>query len=81
MEIIFTSPATVAAIIVVFLDCAIRPSDTDNRIFLHNRRHFSGRFKAFDKDPMSREFYSLPSGFLRSISLSLNHLSSFGWSD
>ncbi|KAG5527109.1 hypothetical protein RHGRI_028131 [Rhododendron griersonianum] len=69
--------------IVVFLDCTIRPSDTDNRIFLDNRSHFGEKFRAFDKDPMSKEFYSLPSGFLRSISLSLYHLSKWaekiGW--
>ncbi|KAG5526290.1 hypothetical protein RHGRI_032540 [Rhododendron griersonianum] len=64
VEIIFTSPATVAVLIAVFLDCTIRPSRTDSGIF-DNGRHWWERFRDFDKHPMSREFYYLPSGLTK----------------
>ncbi|XP_058190582.1 nucleobase-ascorbate transporter 4-like [Rhododendron vialii] len=64
VEIIFTSPATVAVLIAVFLDCTTRPSRTDSGIF-DNGRHWWERFRDFEKHPMSREFYYLPSGLTK----------------
>ncbi|KAG5526299.1 hypothetical protein RHGRI_032548 [Rhododendron griersonianum] len=64
VEIIFTSPATVAVLITVFLDCTIRTSRTDSGIF-DNGRHWWERFRDFEKHPMSREFYYLPSGLTK----------------
>ncbi|KAG5526307.1 hypothetical protein RHGRI_032552 [Rhododendron griersonianum] len=64
VEIIFTSPATVAVLIAVFLDCTIRTSRTDSGIF-DNGRHWWERFRDFEKHPMSREFYYLPSGLTK----------------
>ncbi|KAF7113470.1 hypothetical protein RHSIM_RhsimUnG0124000 [Rhododendron simsii] len=64
VEIIFTSPATIAVLIAVFLDCTIRPSRTDSGIF-DNGRHWWERFRDFEKHPMSREFYYLPSGLTK----------------
>ncbi|KAI8532643.1 hypothetical protein RHMOL_Rhmol11G0229300 [Rhododendron molle] len=64
VEIIFTSPATVAVLIAVFLDSTTRPSRTDSGIF-DNGRHWWERFRDFEKHPMSREFYYLPSGLTK----------------
>ncbi|KAG5526292.1 hypothetical protein RHGRI_032542 [Rhododendron griersonianum] len=64
VEIIFTSPTTVAVLIAVFLDWTIRPSRTDSGIF-DNGRHWWERFRDFEKHPMSREFYYLPSGLTK----------------
>ncbi|KAI8532631.1 hypothetical protein RHMOL_Rhmol11G0228500 [Rhododendron molle] len=64
VEIIFTSPATVAVVIAVFLDSTIRSSRTDSGIF-DNGRHWWERFRDFERHPMSREFYYLPSGLTK----------------
>ncbi|KAF7113468.1 hypothetical protein RHSIM_RhsimUnG0123800 [Rhododendron simsii] len=56
-EIIFTSPATVAAMIAVFLDCTIPPGRTDNGGIEIDR--WDTIMNAFEDDP---EFYSLPLG-------------------
>ncbi|KAM7470510.1 hypothetical protein LguiA_008693 [Lonicera macranthoides] len=56
--VIFTSPATVAAIIAIFLDCTLARKHSLTR--KDSGRHWWGKFRYFDKDPRSHEFYSLP---------------------
>ncbi|KAF7126401.1 hypothetical protein RHSIM_Rhsim11G0152100 [Rhododendron simsii] len=60
VEIIFTSPATVAAMIAVFLDCTIPPGCTDNGEIEIETDWWDAFTSAFEEDP---EFYSLPLGF------------------
>uniref|UniRef100_A0A5B7BYG3 Putative nucleobase-ascorbate transporter 4-like n=1 Tax=Davidia involucrata TaxID=16924 RepID=A0A5B7BYG3_DAVIN len=60
MEVIFTSPATVAAFVAVFLDCTLGRKHGSTR--RDSGRHWWEKFKNFDKDPRSAEFYSLPWG-------------------
>ncbi|KAF7127216.1 hypothetical protein RHSIM_Rhsim11G0145800 [Rhododendron simsii] len=59
VEIIFTSPATVAAIIAVFLDCTIPPGRTNNGEIEIEADLWDAIMSAFEEDP---EFYSLPLG-------------------
>ncbi|XP_058189648.1 nucleobase-ascorbate transporter 7-like [Rhododendron vialii] len=59
VEIIFTSPATVAAMIAVFLDCTIPPGRTDNGEIEIETDWWDAITSAFEEDP---EFYSLPLG-------------------
>ncbi|KAI8532641.1 hypothetical protein RHMOL_Rhmol11G0229100 [Rhododendron molle] len=60
VEIIFTSPATVAAIMIaVFLDCTIPPGRTDNRVIEIETDWWEAAMSAFEEDP---EFFSLPLG-------------------
>ncbi|KAI8532629.1 hypothetical protein RHMOL_Rhmol11G0228300 [Rhododendron molle] len=59
VEIIFTSPATVAAMIAVFLDCTIPPGRTDNGEIEIETDWWEGFKSAFEEDP---EFFSLPLG-------------------
>ncbi|KAG5526288.1 hypothetical protein RHGRI_032538 [Rhododendron griersonianum] len=62
VEIIFTSPATVAAMIAVFLDCTIPPGRTDNgeiETEIDWWDWWEEFTSAFKDDP---EFYSLPLG-------------------
>ncbi|XP_058190585.1 nucleobase-ascorbate transporter 7-like [Rhododendron vialii] len=59
VEIIFTSPATVAAMIAVFLDCTIPPGRTDNGGIEIETDWWDAITSAFEEDP---EFYSLPLG-------------------
>ncbi|KAI8532635.1 hypothetical protein RHMOL_Rhmol11G0228800 [Rhododendron molle] len=59
VEIIFTSPATVAAMIAVFLDCTIPPGRTDNRVIEIETDWWEAAMSAFEEDP---EFFSLPLG-------------------
>ncbi|KAF7113458.1 hypothetical protein RHSIM_RhsimUnG0123900 [Rhododendron simsii] len=59
VEIIFTSPATVAAMIAVFLDCTIPPGPTDNGVIEIEIDWWDMITSAFEEDP---EFYSLPLG-------------------
>ncbi|KAG5526304.1 hypothetical protein RHGRI_032551 [Rhododendron griersonianum] len=59
VEIIFTSPATVAAMIAVFLDCTIPPGRTDNGEIEIETDWWEAFMSAFEEDP---EFYSLPLG-------------------
>ncbi|KAK2974467.1 hypothetical protein RJ640_018632 [Escallonia rubra] len=58
MLVIFTSPATVAAIVALFLDCTLARKHSLTR--RDSGRHWWGKFKYFDKDPRSAEFYALP---------------------
>jgi len=58
--VIFTSPATVAAIVSVFLDRTLGYNDKDVRV--DGGRHWWGKFKYFERDARSAEFYALPYG-------------------
>nr|XP_018629974.1 nucleobase-ascorbate transporter 4-like isoform X2 [Nicotiana tomentosiformis]XP_018629975.1 nucleobase-ascorbate transporter 4-like isoform X2 [Nicotiana tomentosiformis] len=60
MQVIFTSPATVAGIVALFLDITLaRKHATMKR---DNGSHWWAKFNYFDRDPRSEEFYSLPYG-------------------
>ncbi|KAK4377220.1 hypothetical protein RND71_003516 [Anisodus tanguticus] len=60
MQVIFTSPATVAGIVALFLDITLaRKHNTTKK---DSGRHWWEKFKYFDKDPRNEEFYSLPYG-------------------
>ncbi|CAL5377504.1 unnamed protein product [Camellia sinensis] len=63
MQLVFTSPATVAAIIAVFLDCTVARKHCSTRT--DSGRHWWEKFRYFDKDPRSAEFYSLPGGLTK----------------
>ncbi|KAF3792171.1 Nucleobase-ascorbate transporter 7 [Nymphaea thermarum] len=58
VNVIFSSPATVAAIVAYLLDMTVQ------RKHSHTRRdrgwHWWGKFRSFKDDPRSEEFYSLP---------------------
>ncbi|KAK4476970.1 hypothetical protein RD792_016142 [Penstemon davidsonii] len=58
--VIFTSPATVAGIVAYFLDLTLARKHVSTR--RDSGRHWWAKFKYFDKDPRSAEFYSLPFG-------------------
>nr|GEV76139.1 nucleobase-ascorbate transporter 4-like [Tanacetum cinerariifolium] len=60
MLVIFTSPATVAGIVSMFLDRTLGYGDKDIRI--DGGRHWWGKFKYYERDGRSAEFYSLPYG-------------------
>ncbi|KAD6795341.1 hypothetical protein R6Q59_020768 [Mikania micrantha] len=60
MLVIFTSPATVAAIVSMFLDRTLGYNHKDVRT--DSGRHWWGKFKYFERDARSAEFYSLPYG-------------------
>ncbi|KAG8650563.1 nucleobase-ascorbate transporter 4 isoform X2 [Manihot esculenta] len=58
LQVIFSSPATVAIIVAFFLDCthSLRHSSTRR----DSGRHWWRKFRNFDQDDRSGEFYSLP---------------------
>ncbi|KAI7733883.1 hypothetical protein M8C21_013939, partial [Ambrosia artemisiifolia] len=58
MLVIFTSPPTVAAIVGMFLDRTLGYNHKDVRI--DGGRHWWGKFKYYERDVRSAEFYSLP---------------------
>jgi len=58
--VIFSSPATVAGIIAFFLDSTLLRGHTATR--KDSGRHWWKKFRTFDADPRSDEFYSLPWG-------------------
>ncbi|KAL5788052.1 hypothetical protein ACOSP7_005001 [Xanthoceras sorbifolium] len=58
MQVIFSSPATVAIIIAFFLDCTHSRGHNATRI--DSGRHWWAKFRYFEKDTRSEEFYSLP---------------------
>lgn len=58
--VIYTSPATVGFIIALFLDSTLGRYHSLTR--KDSGRHWWGRFRHFDDDPRSAEFYSLPYG-------------------
>ncbi|XP_077233466.1 nucleobase-ascorbate transporter 7-like isoform X2 [Tasmannia lanceolata] len=58
LNVIFSSPATVAAIVAFFLDCTIRHRDGESD--RDRGWHWWAKFRSFKTDPRSAEFYSLP---------------------
>jgi nucleobase transporter 1/2 len=58
--VIFTSPATVGGLVAVFLDQTLNPRHPSIR--RDRGSHWWAKFKYFEKDPRSAEFYSLPYG-------------------
>ncbi|ERN18603.1 hypothetical protein AMTRI_Chr12g239140 [Amborella trichopoda] len=58
MNVIFSSPATVAAIVAVFLDCTMRFGESSLR--RDRGWHWWEKFHSFKTDSRSEEFYSLP---------------------
>ncbi|CAN4112085.1 unnamed protein product [Withania somnifera] len=60
MQVIFTSPATVAGVIAYFLDTTLARSHP--LTWKDSGRHWWAKFKYFGRDPRSEEFYFLPYG-------------------
>ncbi|KAL2945250.1 Nucleobase-ascorbate transporter 4 [Bienertia sinuspersici] len=60
LQVIFSSPATVAGLIALFLDTTLHRSHTATR--KDSGRHFWSKFRAYEADTRSEEFYSLPWG-------------------
>ncbi|TMX04980.1 hypothetical protein EJD97_003765 [Solanum chilense] len=60
MQVIFTSPATVAGVIAYFLDLTLARRHPLTR--KDSGRHWWAKFKYYGRDPRSEEFYSLPYG-------------------
>lgn len=60
MQVIFTSPATVAGIVALFLDITLARKHVTTKT--DSGRHWWAKFRHFDNDPRSEEFYSLPFG-------------------
>lgn len=58
VQVIFLSPATVAAIVALLLDCTLDRASSFTRP--DSGRHWWGKFKSFHADTRSEEFYSLP---------------------
>ncbi|CAI9104255.1 OLC1v1002890C1 [Oldenlandia corymbosa var. corymbosa] len=58
MLVIFTSPATVAGIVALFLDLTLARKNSRK----DSGRHWWAKYKGFGHDPRSEEFYSLPYG-------------------
>lgn len=58
MLVIFTSPATVAGIVALFLDLTLARNHSLTR--KDSGRHWWAKFRTFDRDPRSEEFYRLP---------------------
>ncbi|KAJ4716132.1 Nucleobase-ascorbate transporter [Melia azedarach] len=58
MQVIFSSPATVAIIVAYLLDCTHSIGHSATR--RDSGRHWWSKFRYFDQDTRSEEFYSLP---------------------
>ncbi|ESW15124.1 hypothetical protein PHAVU_007G046400 [Phaseolus vulgaris] len=58
VQVIFSSPATVAIIVAYFLDLTLRRGDSLTR--RDSGRHWWEKFRNFNHDTRSEEFYSLP---------------------
>ncbi|KAF3435569.1 hypothetical protein FNV43_RR22658 [Rhamnella rubrinervis] len=58
VQVIFSSPATVAIIVAYFLDCTLSRGHSSTR--RDSGRHWWEKFRYFNKDTRSEEFYSLP---------------------
>ncbi|KDO57922.1 hypothetical protein CISIN_1g0460591mg, partial [Citrus sinensis] len=58
IQVIFTSPATVATIVAYFLDCTHSLGHSATR--RDSGRHWWAKFRYFERDTRSEEFYSLP---------------------
>ncbi|KAK6253414.1 hypothetical protein QUC31_015134 [Theobroma cacao] len=63
MQVIFSSPATVAIIIAFFLDCT--QSYGHSSVRRDSGRHWWEKFRNFNTDSRSEEFYSLPGNLNR----------------
>ncbi|XWS54670.1 hypothetical protein CRYUN_Cryun10bG0108400 [Craigia yunnanensis] len=63
MQVIFSSPATVAVIIAFFLDCT--HSYGHSSVRRDSGRHWWEKFRNFNTDTRSEEFYSLPGNLNR----------------
>ncbi|XVF44969.1 hypothetical protein PTKIN_Ptkin02bG0165900 [Pterospermum kingtungense] len=63
MQVIFSSPATVAIIVAFFLDCT--HSYGHSSVRRDSGRHWWEKFRNFDTDSRSAEFYSLPGNLNR----------------
>ncbi|KAL3515372.1 hypothetical protein ACH5RR_022274 [Cinchona calisaya] len=63
MLVIFTSPATVAGIVALFLDLTLARKHTLTR--KDSGRHWWAKFRTFERDPRSGEFYGLPFGLTK----------------
>uniref|UniRef100_A0A0D9VXR0 Xanthine/uracil/vitamin C permease n=1 Tax=Leersia perrieri TaxID=77586 RepID=A0A0D9VXR0_9ORYZ len=61
VNVIFSSPATVAAILAYLLDCT--HTYWDGPVWKDRGFHWWEKFKDYRHDPRSEEFYSLPYGF------------------
>lgn len=60
LQVIFTSSATVGGIIALFFDITLHRSHTATR--KDSGRHWWKKFRSYDADTRSEEFYSLPWG-------------------
>uniref|UniRef100_A0A0E0KHQ9 Uncharacterized protein n=1 Tax=Oryza punctata TaxID=4537 RepID=A0A0E0KHQ9_ORYPU len=60
VNVIFSSPATVAAILAYLLDCT--HTYWDGPVWKDRGFHWWEKFKSYKHDPRSEEFYSLPYG-------------------
>ncbi|GAB2225311.1 hypothetical protein Drorol1_Dr00006103 [Drosera rotundifolia] len=58
MQVIFTSPATVATILGLFLDFTLERHQRATR--LDSGRHWLEKFLSYNSDTRSEEFYALP---------------------
>ncbi|XP_068657708.1 nucleobase-ascorbate transporter 6-like [Aristolochia californica] len=58
VNVIFSSPATVAAIVAFFLDCTLHHGDST--VQRDRGWHWWEKFRSFKSDTRSEEFYSLP---------------------
>uniref|UniRef100_A0A7N0T0I9 Nucleobase-ascorbate transporter 4 n=1 Tax=Kalanchoe fedtschenkoi TaxID=63787 RepID=A0A7N0T0I9_KALFE len=56
MQVIFTSSATVGFVLAYFLDCTLARSHSRR----DSGRHWWAKFRYYDKDSRSEEFYALP---------------------
>ncbi|KAK0580330.1 hypothetical protein LWI29_000723 [Acer saccharum] len=65
VQVIFSSPATVAILVAFLLDCTHSRGYSATR--LDSGRHWWVKFRYFDKDTRSEEFYSLPMNLNRSV--------------
>lgn len=63
MQVIFSSPATVAIIVAFFLDCT--HSCGHSSVWRDSGRHWWEKFRNFNTDSRSEEFYSLPGNLNR----------------
>jgi hypothetical protein len=58
VQVIFSSPATVAIIVAYFLDATMSPAHASTR--RDSGRHWWEKFRSYNQDIRSDEFYALP---------------------
>jgi len=58
VQVLLSSPATVAITVAYFLDLTLRGGDTSTR--RDSGRHWWEKFRSFNQDIRSEDFYSLP---------------------